>query len=199
MRLRPEGHDRRRARDNPAQRSGRLGGLLSRVRRPAVRDSSRVAGERLAPGHEGARRPRGERGCWLVAPRARAKRSQDADSRASSRTLLARVRLRNGLRTWLYPGGGGDSLSPVLSPCDHRWLWRATGSGRARSCPLAALRRVRTRRRSGAARLGGRRVHERGGAGGRRVRFGSAFDRWRLSVGAPPGPNLSRIDPRRKR
>ena len=49
MRLRPEGHDRRRAGDNPAQRAGQLGGLLSRVRRPAVRDSSRVAGERLAP------------------------------------------------------------------------------------------------------------------------------------------------------
>jgi hypothetical protein len=61
MRLRPEGHDRRRARDNPAQRSGRLGGLLSRVRRPAVRDSSRVAGEQLAPGQAANARRRGER------------------------------------------------------------------------------------------------------------------------------------------
>ena len=49
MRVRPEGHDRRCARDHPAQRPGRLGGLLSRVRSPAVRDSSRVAAERLAP------------------------------------------------------------------------------------------------------------------------------------------------------
>jgi len=79
MRLRPEGRDRGRAGDNPAQRSGRLGGLLSRVRRPAVRDSSRVAGERLAPNQEATRRPRGGRSCtgrWLVAPSARDKRSQ---------------------------------------------------------------------------------------------------------------------------
>jgi hypothetical protein len=39
VRLRSEGYEFRRARGNPAERSGRLGGLLSRVRRPAVCDS----------------------------------------------------------------------------------------------------------------------------------------------------------------
>ncbi len=43
MRVRREGRHRRRARDNPAQRSGWMGRLLSRVRRSALRDSSRGA------------------------------------------------------------------------------------------------------------------------------------------------------------
>ena len=44
MRLRREGHHRRRAGGDPAQWSCRLGGLLPRVRRNSVRDSSRTDG-----------------------------------------------------------------------------------------------------------------------------------------------------------
>jgi hypothetical protein len=52
MCLRREGHDRRRARDNPAQRSARLAGLLSRVWGAAVCDPPRVEREQLAPVRE---------------------------------------------------------------------------------------------------------------------------------------------------
>ena len=48
MRLRSKGHDCRRTRGNSVQRSRRLAGLLSRVRRPAVCDPSRVGCEQLA-------------------------------------------------------------------------------------------------------------------------------------------------------
>ncbi len=51
MRLRSKGHDCRRTRGNSAQRSRRLAGLLSRVRRPAVCDPSRVGCEQLAAFH----------------------------------------------------------------------------------------------------------------------------------------------------
>ena len=52
MRLRREGHDRRRTRDNPAQRSARLAGLLSGVRGAAVCDPPRVENEQLTPVRE---------------------------------------------------------------------------------------------------------------------------------------------------
>jgi hypothetical protein len=45
MRLRREGHHRRRAGGDPAQRSCRLAGLLPRVRRTSVRDSSQTDGQ----------------------------------------------------------------------------------------------------------------------------------------------------------
>ena len=45
MCLRREGHDRRRAGDDAAQRSCRLAGLLPRVRRTSVRDSSQTDGQ----------------------------------------------------------------------------------------------------------------------------------------------------------
>jgi hypothetical protein len=61
MRLRRERHDRRRARDNPAQRSARLGGLLSRMRGPAVCDPPRIASEQLAPWRMAVGRLRRER------------------------------------------------------------------------------------------------------------------------------------------
>jgi hypothetical protein len=48
LRLRREGHDCRRARGDAAQRSGRLGRVLSRVWRPAVCNPSRGTGEQLA-------------------------------------------------------------------------------------------------------------------------------------------------------
>jgi hypothetical protein len=72
MCLRREGRYCRRTRGNSAQRSRRLAGLLSRVRRPAVCDSSRVPREQLAVGREAVghcpdRKPR--RGGRDVTPR----------------------------------------------------------------------------------------------------------------------------------
>ena len=60
MRLRRESHHRRRARDNSAQRSARLGGLLSRMRGPTVCDPPRIASELLAPRRKAVGRLRPE-------------------------------------------------------------------------------------------------------------------------------------------
>jgi len=71
LRLRRERQYRRRARNNPAQRSARLGGLLSRMRGPAVCDPPRIAGEQPEPW----RRPSvgsavsGDPPPWQAAPR----------------------------------------------------------------------------------------------------------------------------------
>jgi hypothetical protein len=93
MRLRSEGHGRRCARDNAAQRSRRLGGVLSRVRRAAVRDSSRVADERLTTGTE-ALATSGARGCSRrgLVTSSSDQPSHDGNTRAWSRTLPERVR-----------------------------------------------------------------------------------------------------------
>jgi hypothetical protein len=156
-----------------------LEGLLSGVRCPAVCDLSRVAGKRLAPNYEAARRSRGRRSCmgrWLVAPSGRDKRSQAPTAAYGPGRRLhalgyARVRNEDPRRSCLtgQPQPQARHWPEWLLSADKSCVVRR-GEGVRIAASDVQARRPRTIARPQEARVA---RHRNGDAGGARRPYGS--------------------------